>query len=80
MWLWLKSIQEEKREIQQKLESIEEKRIVELREMLPLLSDASQGLQAVIKSNAEKNTEVVEDLKLNIDEKVKEITEKCKGK
>lgn len=80
MWLWLKSVQTEKKELQDKLESVEEKRIGELKEMLPLLTDASKGLQDVIKSNAESNTEVVSELKSHIDEKVSEITEKCKKK
>lgn len=80
MWLWLKSVQEEKKELQEKLESIEEKRINELREMLPLLTDASKGLQEVIKSNLESNTEVVVEIKNHIDDKTTEITEKCKKK
>lgn len=54
MWLWLKSVQADKKELQTKLEVVEEKRISELREMLPLLSDASKGLQEVINSNSEK--------------------------
>ena len=78
MWLWLKSVQEEKKDLQEKLESIEEKRINELREMLPLLTDASNGLQEVIKSNLESNTEVVVEIKSYIDDKTTEIAEKCK--
>ncbi len=80
MWLWLKSVQQEKKDLQEKLESIEEKRINELREMLPLLTDASKGLQEVIKSNLESNTEVVVEIKSHIDDKTTEITEKCKKK
>lgn len=80
MWLWLKSVQEEKKLLQDKLESVEEKRITELREMLPLLTDASKGLQEVIKSNLESNTEVVVSIKNHIDDKTIEITEKCKKK
>ena len=80
MWLWLKSVQEEKKNLQIKLESLEEKRITELREMLPLLTDASKGLQEVIKSNLESNTEVVTHIKTHIDVKTIEITEKCKKK
>jgi homoserine dehydrogenase len=80
MWLWLKSVQEEKKLLQDKLESVEEKRITELREMLPLLTDASKGLQEVIKSNLESNTEVVSNIKSHIDEKTNELTEKCKKK
>jgi len=80
MWLWLKSVQEEKKLLQDKLESVEEKRITELREMLPLLTDASKGLQDVIKSNLDSNTEVVVSIKNHIDDKTIEITEKCKKK
>ena len=78
MWLWLKSVQSEKKELQDKLESVEGKRISELKEMLPLLTDASKGLQDVINSNSESNNEVVNELKSHIDERVSEITEKCK--
>jgi len=80
MWLWIKSVQAEKKELQDKLESVEEKRINELREMLPLLTDASKGLQEVIKSNLESNTEVVVSIKNHIDDKTIEITDKCKKK
>lgn len=80
MWLWLKSVQAEKRDLQTKLEEEQEARIVELREMLPLLADASKGLQTVIKSNNESNSEVVVSIKAHIDEMTKEITEKCKKK
>jgi len=80
MWQWLKSVQQEKRDLQAKLEIVEEKRIVELKEMLPLLTDASNGLQQVIKSNLESNTEVVIEIKSHIDEKVIEISDKCKKK
>ena len=80
MWLWLKSVQADKKELQDKLEVVEEKRISELKEMLPLLSDASKGLQDVINSNAESNQDLVKEIKSHIDERVIEITEKCKKK
>ena len=80
MWLWLKSVQQEKKDLQTKLESVEEKRIIELKEMLPLLTDASNGLQQVIKSNLESNTGMVVEIKSHIDERVVEISEKCKKK
>lgn len=80
MWLWLKSVQLEKKLLQEKLDEEQEARIVELREMLPLLTDASKGLQDVIKGSSERNTEVVETIKTHIDETVKEISEKCKKK
>jgi len=80
MWLWLKSVQEEKKILQVKLDNVEEKRIIELREMLPLLTDASKGLQDVISINLESNTEVVKEIKSHIDGKVTEISEICKQK
>jgi hypothetical protein len=80
MWLWLKSVQTEKKELQTKLELVEEKRISELREMLPLLSDASKGLQDVIASKSSGIQTMVGELKTHIDEKVIEITEACKKK
>lgn len=80
MWLWLKSVQADKKDLQTKLELVEERRISELREMLPLLSDASKGLQEVISSNAENNQDLAKEIKSHIDEKVIEITERCKKK
>ena len=78
MWLWLKSIQTEKKELLQKLNEEQEARISELKGILPLLTEASKGLQSVIKANLEGNTEVVVQIKSHIDEKVSQITEKCK--
>lgn len=78
MWLWLKSVQSEKKDLQDKLTLEQEARITELREMLPLLTDASKGLQSVIKTSLEGNSEVVTKIKTHIDDKVLEITEKCK--
>ena len=80
MWLWLKSVQKENKLLQEKLEAKEAARILELREMLPLLMDASTGLQEVIKNNASGHLEVVESLKTYIDEKVVEISKQCKKK
>jgi len=77
MWLWLQSVQTEKKDIINKLEAEQEHRIKELREMLPLLTDASKGLQDVIKSNEEKNQEVIEVIIKHIDDKVMEISNKC---
>ena len=78
MWLWLKSVQNENKTLQEKLDIEQEARIKELREMLPLLMDASSGLQEVIKNNATGHLEVVETIKSHIDVKVEEISEKCK--
>jgi hypothetical protein len=77
MWLWLQSVQAEKKEIINKLEVEQEHRIKELREMLPLLTDASKGLQDVIKSNEEKNQEVIKTIIKHIDEKIIELSQKC---
>jgi len=80
MWLWLKSVQIEKKELVDKLEGEQLARVNELREILPLLSDASKGLQEVIKSRSEDNTQFVRVIKSHIDDKVIEITDKCKKK
>lgn len=79
MWLWLQSVQAEKKGIINKLEAEQEHRIKELREMLPLLTDASKGLQDVIKSNEEKNQEVIETIIKHIDDKIVELSHKCKN-
>lgn len=80
MWLWLQSIQTEKRGVINKLETEQENRIKELKEMLPLLNDASKGLQDVIKSNEDKNKEVVQTIINHIDEKIIELSNKCSNK
>jgi nicotinamide riboside transporter PnuC len=74
MWLWLKSIQEEKQSIINKLEVEQENRIKELREMLPLLTEASKGLQDVIKANENNNQEVIKVIIKHIDDKILELT------
>jgi nicotinamide riboside transporter PnuC len=74
MWLWLKSIQEEKQSIINKLEVEQENRIKELREMLPLLTEASKGLQDVIKANENNNQAVIKVIIKHIDDKILELT------
>jgi gas vesicle protein len=80
MWLWLQSIQHEKKGIIHKLELEQENRIKELREMLPLLNDASKGLQDAIKSNSENNQEVIETIIKHIDDRIDELSSKCYNK
>lgn len=80
MWLWLQSIQNEKNGIIKKLETEQENRIKELKEMLPLLDDASKGLQTVIKSNDKKDKEVIEKIIKHIDNRIDELTRNCNDK
>ena len=77
MWLWLQSIQNEKKGVINKLEIEQENRIKELKEMLPLLNDASKGLQDVIKTNEENNKEVIETIINHINDKIAELSNKC---
>jgi len=77
MWLWLQSIQLEKKGIINKLELEQENRIKELKEMLPLLNDASKGLQDVIKTNDNKNQEVIETIIKHIDDRIEMISSRC---
>jgi gas vesicle protein len=80
MWLWLQSIQLEKKGIINKLELEQENRIKELKEMLPLLNDASKGLQDVIKTNDNKNQEVIETIIKHIDDSISMLSSKCNNK
>jgi hypothetical protein len=77
MWLWLKSVQEEKNGVIRRLEAERENRVNELKEIIPLLNDASKGLQEVIKSNQENSDEVVNEIIAHIDSKITEITKNC---
>jgi len=80
MWLWLQSIQNEKKGIIKKLEIEQENRINELKEMLPLLDDATKSLKDVIKGNDEKNKEVIEKIIKHIDDKINELSKNCNNK
>jgi hypothetical protein len=51
-----------------------------LKEMLPLLNDASKGLQDVIKTNDNKNQEVIETIIKHIDDRIEMISSKCNNK
>lgn len=77
MWLWLQSVQTEKKDVISKLEIEQENRVRELREMLPLLNDASKGLQEVMKANDENNQEVIDTIIKHIDMKINELSNKC---
>lgn len=77
MWMWLKSVQEEKHGVIKSLEQERESRIEELKEILPLLNDASRGLQDIIKINDERNDEVISEIIKYIDSKINEISTKC---
>ena len=80
MWLWLQSIQNEKKSIIKKLEIEQENRINELKEMLPLLDDATKSLKDIIKGNDEKNEEVIEKIIKHIDNKIDELSKYCNNK
>jgi gas vesicle protein len=80
MWLWLQSIQNEKKGVINKLEIEQENRIKELKEILPLLNDASKGLQDVIKTNEENNKEVIETIINHINDKIAELSNNCSNK
>ena len=77
MWQWLKSVLEEKKELIQELKKEQEARVKELKEILPLLTEASKGLQDVLSTNNDQNMEIVELMKIYMDNKVKEITKRC---
>jgi hypothetical protein len=78
MWLWLKSVQEEKNGVIRRLEIERESRVNELKEIIPILNDASKGLQEVIKSNQENSDDVVNEIITHIDNKISEIIKNCK--
>lgn len=80
MWLWLQSIQNEKKGIIKKLEIEQENRINELKEMLPLLDDATKSLKDVIKGNDDKNKEVIDKIIKHIDNKIDELSRNCNNK
>jgi hypothetical protein len=74
MWLWLQSIQNEKKDVINRLEIEQENRIKELKEMIPLLNDASKGLQDIIRITEENNKEVIETIIKHIDDKLDECS------
>jgi hypothetical protein len=78
MWMWLKSVQVEKKEALDALKEVQEARTQELKEMLPLLSETSKGLQEVIQSTSDNNMEIIKEITEHIDKKINEINLKCK--
>ena len=80
MWLWLKDVKKTNKELVKKLEQKEKARIDELKEMLPLLTEASKGLQDVLKGRTKNDNKTVEEIKKHLDKSVKRILEKCKKK
>jgi hypothetical protein len=77
MWLWLQSVQKEKSGIIKRLEVEQENRINELKEILPLLNDASNGLQTAMKNQEESNSEVIKTIIEHVDKKIDELSKKC---
>lgn len=73
MWMWLKSVQDEKRGVIRSLEIERENRINELKEILPLLNDASKGLQDIIKNRDEINDEIINEIIKYLDSKINEL-------
>jgi len=80
MWLWLKSVEKDKDKAQAALEASNNARLTELKEMLPLLSDTSKGLQEVLKLTTENTNIMVEDIVEHIDKKISELEIICKTK
>lgn len=80
MWMWLKSVEKDKIAAQTDFKEAQDARLLELKEMLPLLSETSKGLQEVIQSTSEKNVEIIKEITEHIDKKIVEVTEKCKEK
>jgi hypothetical protein len=76
MWLWLKTIKDEKKDLVERLELEQENRIKELKEILPLLTDSSKVLQEILKSSERKNDEIIETIINHIDKKIDELKPK----
>lgn len=76
MWLWLKTIKDEKKDLVERLELEQENRIKELKEILPLLNDSSKLLQEILKSSETKNDEIIETIINHIDKKIDELKPK----
>ena len=80
MWLWLQAEKKEKMTAIEKSNQEQEARIKELKEIIPLLNEASNGLQDVLKSVEAKNNIIIDSINNHIDGKTIEIIEQCKNK
>ncbi len=80
MWLWLASIRKDKDDVVNQLKDEQNARVKELREMLPLLNEASKSLQETLKVNEQRNDEVINILINHIDKRIDDVLSKCNKK
>jgi hypothetical protein len=77
MYLWIKHLLKENSELKNLLKDSQDARVEELKNVLPLLTSASEGLQSVISDNDSRDNTLVENIKQHIDNTVKNLGNKC---
>lgn len=77
MYLWIKNLLKENQELKNDLKDSQNSRVEELKNVLPLLTSASEGLQEVISNNKDRDNALIESIAEHIDNTVKKIGVKC---
>jgi len=77
MYLWIKNLLKENQELKADLKDSQSSRVEELKNVLPLLTSASEGLQEVISNNKDRDNTLIESIAELIDNTVKKIGVKC---
>ena len=78
MYLWIKSLLKENDVLKADLKDSQEARVVELKNVLPLLTEASKGLQEFVFDNKERDTTFIKTIIDHINTTAKELGSKCK--
>jgi hypothetical protein len=77
MYLWIKHLLKENGELKVLLKDSQDARVEELKNILPLLTSASEGLQVVISDNNQRDTTLVKNIISHIELAVKNLGNKC---
>jgi len=78
MYLWIKQLRADNESLNKQLKESQDKRVEELKNVLPLLTSASEGLQGVISDNKGRDNTLIEAIVNHIDNTVKNLGGKCK--
>ena len=80
MYLWIKHLIKENSSLKKELKESQDCRVEELKNVLPLLTSASEGLQEVISDNKDRDNTLITTIISHIDSTVKNLLTKCKSK
>lgn len=79
MYLWIKHLISENIALKSDLKDSQNSRVQELKNFLPILTSASEGLQQVLADNKDRDIKLISGIALEIKKVLKDINIKCKG-